>query len=62
VSVLPPLVKTSERSFPVQEYDPCSGDGDTGLVTPPTVIVPLSVTDVTEENVPECAVVFGEKP
>lgn len=61
VNVLAPLVKVSERFFPVQLYEASSGDGVTGLVTPATVIVPLSVTFVTWK-VPECAVVFGEKP
>jgi hypothetical protein len=44
VSVLPLLVKVSERSLPLQVYEPCSGDDVTGLVTPPTVMVALAVT------------------
>jgi hypothetical protein len=61
VSVLPLLVKVRERSLPVQLYEPCSGEDVTGLVTPATVMVALSVTVVTGK-VPESDVVLGEKP
>ena len=61
VNVLPPLVKVSDRSLPVQLYEPCSGEGVTGLVTPATVMVASSVT-VETGKVPECDVVLGEKP
>jgi hypothetical protein len=44
VSVLPLLVKVSERSLPLQVYEPCSGDDVTGLVIPATVMVALAVT------------------
>ena len=61
VNVLPPLVKVSERSLPVQLYEPCSGEDVTGLVTPATVMVALSVT-VETGKVPERDVVLGGNP
>lgn len=61
VRVLPPLVKTSESSFPVQLYEPCSGDAVTGLVTPATVIVALLLTFVTSKD-PDWAAVLDGNP
>jgi hypothetical protein len=45
--VLPLLVKVSDRSLPLQPYEPCSGEDVTGLVTPATVTVASSVTAET---------------
>ena len=61
VSVLPLLVKVSDRSLPLQLYEPCSGEDVPGLVTPATVMVASSVT-VETGKVPESDVLFGEKP
>jgi hypothetical protein len=61
VSVLPPLVKFSDKTLPVQLYEPYSGEDVTALVTPATVMVAASVT-VETVKVPECDVVLGEKP
>lgn len=47
MSVEPSLVKVSDRFLPLQLYEPCSGEDVTGLVTPATVMVALSVTVVT---------------
>ena len=45
--MLPLLVKVSDRSLPLQPYEPCSGEDVTGLVTPATVTVASSVTAET---------------
>jgi len=61
ISVPAPMLKVSDKSLPLQVYEPCADSDVTGLVAPATVMVASFETGVTRK-VPDRAVVLAEKP